>query len=84
MPREQTSASAMLVRKRSQGITIAIAFKGVLLTFRVLQSGRRRACVKANLLVDGVTVLEAAGMPSLGLAKHRADEPVEQIDGLVC
>jgi hypothetical protein len=43
------------------------------------------ARVKANLLIDGAAIgLESAGVPALGLAKHRADEPVKQIDRLVC
>jgi hypothetical protein len=40
---------------------------------------------QANLLIDGTAIgLEGPGMPGFDLAKHRADEPVEEIDGLVC
>ena len=43
------------------------------------------ARVQANLLIDGTAIgLEGPGMPPFDLAKHRADEPVEEIDGLVC
>jgi hypothetical protein len=36
------------------------------------------------LAVGAAIGLEGAGVQPLGLAKHRPDEPVEQIDGLVC
>ena len=59
--------------------------KGVLLALASRNQGGADARVKANLLIDGAAIgLEGAGVPPLGLAKHRADEPVEQIDGLVC
>ena len=59
--------------------------KGVLLALASRNQGGADARVKANLLIDGAAIgLEGAGMPPLGLAKHRADEPVKQIDRLVC
>ena len=46
--------------------------------------GGADARVETNLLVDGSGIgLEGAGVPPLGLAKHRADQTIEQIDGLV-
>ncbi len=39
---------------------------------------------KAHLVIDGAPVgLESPGMVAFGLAKHRPDQPVEEIDGLV-
>ena len=58
--------------------------KGVLL---VVAGGDQRgadARVKTDFLVDGAGIgLEGAGMAPLGFAEHRADQAVEQIDGLV-
>ena len=42
------------------------------------------ACIETHLLVDGAGVgLEGAGVPSFGLTEHRADQAVEQVDGLI-
>ena len=58
--------------------------KGVLLVVARRDQSGADAGVKADLLVDGAAVgLEGAGMPPLGFAKHRPDQPVEQIDCLV-
>jgi hypothetical protein len=78
------------VRKRSQGDHRRDCVKGILLGRARCNQGGADARVKANLLIDGPAIglegagLEGAGVQALGLAKHRADEPVEQIDGLVC
>ena len=41
--------------------------------------------IEANLLVDGATIgLERPGMLPFGPAEHRPDQPVEQVDCLVC
>jgi len=56
---------------------------GVLLALARRNQSGADARVQANLLIDGTAIgLERAGMPPFHLAKHRADEPVEQIDGL--
>jgi hypothetical protein len=40
--------------------------------------------VKADLLIDGARIgLEGASLPTFGLAEHRSDQAVEQIDSLV-
>ena len=58
--------------------------KGVLLVVARGDQSGADAGVEADLLVDGAAIgLEGAGMPPLGLAEHRPDQPVEQIDGLV-
>src|SRR5208283_4327516 len=53
----------------------------------VLAGGDQRstdARVKTDFLVDGPGIgLERAGMATLGLAKHGADQAVEQVDRLV-
>ena len=44
--------------------------------------GGADARVETNLFIDGFCVpLEGAGMSSLGLAKHRADQAIKHIDG---
>ena len=57
---------------------------GILL---VVTGGDQRSAdarVETDFLIDGPSIgLEGAGMPPLGLAEHGADQPVEQIDGLV-
>ena len=46
--------------------------------------GSADARVETNLLIDGSGVtLEGAGVSPLGLAKHRADQTIKHIDGLV-
>ena len=46
--------------------------------------GRTDARVETNLLIDGSRVtLKGAGVSPLGLAKHRADQTIKHIDGLV-
>ena len=58
--------------------------KGVLLVVARRDQRGADARVETHLLVDGAAIgLEGAGMPPLGLAEHRPDQPVEQIDGLV-
>ena len=58
--------------------------KGVLLVVARRDQSGADAGVKADLLVDGAAIgLEGAGMPLVGFAEHRPDQPVEQIDGLV-
>ena len=58
--------------------------EGVLLVVAGRDQRGADAGVETDLLVDGAGIgLEGAGMPPLGLAEHRADQPVEQIDGLV-
>ena len=53
----------------------------------VLAGGDQRSAdarIKTDFLVDGPGVgLEGAGMPTLGLAKHGADQAVKQVDRLV-
>ena len=46
--------------------------------------GRADARVETNLLIDGFGVtLKGSGVSPLGLAKHRADQTIKHIDGLV-
>ena len=46
--------------------------------------GRADARVETNLLIDGSGVtLKGSGVSPLGLAKHRADQTIKHIDGLV-
>ena len=72
------------MRNRSHGITAAIAPKASCV---VLAGGDQRgadARIKTDFLVDGPGIgLEGAGMPTLGLAEHRADQAVKQVDRLV-
>ncbi len=53
----------------------------------VLAGGDQRSAdarIKTDLLVDGPGIgLEGAGMATLGLAKHRANQAVKQVDRLV-
>ena len=73
-----------VVRKRSQGITAVIASKAsCLVVARAIRAVPTRA-YEADLLVDRAAIgLEGSGMPPVGFAEHRPDQPVEQIDGLV-
>src|SRR6185437_11167597 len=58
--------------------------KGVLLVVARRNQSGADAGVKADLLVDGAAIgLEGAGMPLVGFAEHRPDQPVEQIDCLI-
>jgi len=57
---------------------------GILLVIAGRDERGADAGIEADLLVDRPRIgLEGAGVPSLGLAEHRADQPVEQVDGLV-
>lgn len=57
---------------------------GVLLVIASRDERGADTGIEADLFVDrSRIVLEGAGVPSIGLAEHRADQPVEQIDGLV-
>src|ERR1019366_7258200 len=53
----------------------------------VVMGGDQRgadACVQTHFLVDGAAIrLKGAGMASLGFTEHRADQAIEQIEGLV-
>ena len=82
--RASAAASATVVRNRSQSITVAIAPNAS--CFAIVGGDQRGANtrIEADLLVDGASIsLEGACMPTFGLAEHRADQPVKQIDGLV-
>jgi hypothetical protein len=58
--------------------------EGVPLVIVGVNQGGTDLGVETHLVVDGASVgLEGPGMPALGLAKHRPDQPVEEIDGLV-
>ena len=57
---------------------------GVLLAIAGGDQRGADAGIEADLFIDRSRIgLEGAGVPSLGLAEHRADQPVEQVDGLV-
>ncbi len=57
---------------------------GILLVVTGGDQRRADARVEADFLIDGPCIrLEGAGMPPLGLAEHGADQPVEQVDGLI-
>ena len=58
--------------------------KSILLVVARRDQSGAEARVETHLLVDGAAIgLEGAGMPLVGFAEHRPDQPVEQIDGLV-
>ena len=58
--------------------------KCVLLAVARRNQGGADPGIKTDLLVDGATIgLERAGVLPFGLAEHRPDQPVEQIDCLV-
>ena len=60
---------------RTIGVSLAVA-RG--------DQGGADAGVETDLFIDGPRVgLEGTGLPALGLAEHRADQPVEQVDRLV-
>ena len=72
------------MQNRSHGITAGDGAKCVLLVGLGGDQGGADARVETDLLVDGSGIrLEGASMPPFGLAEHRADQAVEQIDGLV-
>ena len=58
--------------------------KSILLVVARRDQSGAEARVETHLLVDGAAIgLEGAGMPLVGFAEHRPDQPVEQINGLV-
>jgi len=58
--------------------------KGVLLARAGGNQRSADASIQADLIVDGAGIgLEGAGLPPLGLAEHRADQPAEEIDGRI-
>ena len=58
--------------------------EGVLLGLMGGDQGRADARVETNLFIDGFGVtLKGAGVSPLGLAKHRADQTIKHIDGLI-
>ena len=58
--------------------------EGVMLGFARGDQGGANARIETDFLVDGFGVgLKGAGLPPLGLAEHRADQTIEQVDGAV-
>ena len=59
--------------------------KGVLLVVARRDQSGADAGVEADFLIDRAAIgLEGAGVPLIRFAEHRPDQPVKQIDGLVC
>jgi hypothetical protein len=58
--------------------------KGILLVVARRDQSGPDTGIETDLLVDGAAIgLEGAGMPLVGFAEHRPDQPVEQVDCLV-
>jgi len=58
--------------------------EGILFVTASADQSGTNAGVETDLFVDGSGIrLECAGMPAFGFAEHRADQAVEQVDGLV-
>src|SRR6516165_719400 len=58
--------------------------KGVPFGLACRYQGSANTCIQANLLVDGTAIsLKGSHMLALGLAEHRSDQAVEQVDRMV-